>query len=143
MSPKYKHPVNVKHIEQRSFSLRFSDAISAFCGRIEFVYIHTIIFALWIITKGFGYDSFPFNFLTMAVSLEAIYLSTFILISQNRQTQHDRMTLEHNSEETDQLMKLQESQMELLNAIKEETALLKEIHRHLDPKNKTKPRKVK
>ena len=43
------------------------------------------IFAIWIATNGFGNDHFPFNFLTMAVSLEAIFLSTFILISQNRQ----------------------------------------------------------
>ena len=52
---------------------------------MRFVYIHAALFALWIATKGFGNDHFPFNFLTMAVSLEAIFLSTFILISQNRQ----------------------------------------------------------
>lgn len=74
---------------------RMSDAVTTFCGDIRFVYIHTAIFALWIGTKGFGTDSFPFNFLTMAVSLEAIFLSTFILISQNRQQEtaeaHNKM----------------------------------------------------
>jgi uncharacterized membrane protein len=64
---------------------RISDVITGFCGDMKFVYIHTALFAIWIGTKGFGSDSFPFNFLTMAVSLEAIFLSTFILISQNRQ----------------------------------------------------------
>jgi len=64
---------------------RISDAITGFCGDIRFVYVHIVAFAVWIATKGFGNDSFPFNFLTMAVSLEAIFLSTFILISQNRQ----------------------------------------------------------
>ena len=64
---------------------RISDAITSFCGKMLFVYVHALFFALWIATKGFGQDSFPFNFLTMAVSLEAIFLSTFILISQNRQ----------------------------------------------------------
>ena len=64
---------------------RLSDAITSFCGKMLFVYVHAVIFAAWIITKGFGHDTFPFNFLTMAVSLEAIFLSTFILISQNRQ----------------------------------------------------------
>ncbi len=64
---------------------RVSDAITAFCGDLRFVYIHTLLFAIWIATAGFGHDKFPFNFLTMAVSLEAIFLSTFILISQNRQ----------------------------------------------------------
>ncbi len=71
--------------EQRDLQERISDVITAFCGDMKFVYVHVIAFAVWIATKGFGSDSFPFNFLTMAVSLEAIFLSTFILISQNRQ----------------------------------------------------------
>ena len=71
--------------EQRDVQERISDVITAFCGRMLFVYVHAIAFAVWIATKGFGSDSFPFNFLTMAVSLEAIFLSTFILIAQNRQ----------------------------------------------------------
>ncbi len=70
---------------ERSLQGRLSDMITAFCGDMKFVYIHTVLFAIWIATKGFGNDHFPFNFLTMAVSLEAIFLSTFILISQNRQ----------------------------------------------------------
>jgi uncharacterized membrane protein len=64
---------------------RVSDAITGFCGDMKFVYVHVVLFAIWIATRGFGQDHFPFNFLTMAVSLEAIFLSTFILISQNRQ----------------------------------------------------------
>ena len=71
--------------EQRGLQERISDVITGFCGDMRFVYIHAVLFAVWIGTKGFGSDAFPFNFLTMAVSLEAIFLSTFILISQNRQ----------------------------------------------------------
>jgi uncharacterized membrane protein len=71
--------------EQSGLQERISDVITGFCGDMRFVYIHTLVFAVWIATKGFGSDAFPFNFLTMAVSLEAIFLSTFILISQNRQ----------------------------------------------------------
>jgi len=71
--------------EQRGLQERISDVITGFCGDMRFVYIHAVAFAVWIGTKGFGSDAFPFNFLTMAVSLEAIFLSTFILISQNRQ----------------------------------------------------------
>lgn len=66
---------------------RVADAITDFCGDMKFVYVHTLIFIVWIATAGLGHDRFPFNFLTMAVSLEAIFLSTFILISQNRQQQ--------------------------------------------------------
>jgi uncharacterized membrane protein len=69
----------------RGLQERASDVITAFCGDMKFVYLHGAFFVLWIATKGFGNDHFPFNFLTMAVSLEAIFLSTFILISQNRQ----------------------------------------------------------
>ena len=69
----------------RSLQERVSDVITGFCGDMRFVYIHAALFAIWIATKGFGNDAFPFNFLTMTVSLEAIFLSTFILISQNRQ----------------------------------------------------------
>ncbi len=68
-----------------SLQERMSDAITGFCGDMRFVYLHAAAFIIWIATKGFGSDSFPFNFLTMTVSLEAIFLSTFILISQNRQ----------------------------------------------------------
>lgn len=71
--------------EQGGLQERISDIITGFCGDMRFVYIHTLLFAVWIGTGGFGSDAFPFNFLTMAVSLEAIFLSTFILISQNRQ----------------------------------------------------------
>jgi uncharacterized membrane protein len=69
----------------RGIQERVSDVITSFCGDMKFVYVHAAAFAVWIATKGFGNDAFPFNFLTMAVSLEAIFLSTFILISQNRQ----------------------------------------------------------
>jgi len=69
----------------RGLQERIADVITGFCGDMRFVYLHTLAFAIWIATRGFGQDAFPFNFLTMVVSLEAIFLSTFILISQNRQ----------------------------------------------------------
>lgn len=69
----------------RDVQLRIADAITIFCGSMLFVYVHVVIFGVWIGARGFGHDHYPFNFLTMAVSLEAIFLSTFILISQNRQ----------------------------------------------------------
>ena len=69
----------------RGLQERIADVVTGFCGDMRFVYVHALAFALWIATRGFGQDAFPFNFLTMVVSLEAIFLSTFILISQNRQ----------------------------------------------------------
>jgi uncharacterized membrane protein len=67
-----------------------ADTISNFCGSMAFVWAHLIVFSGWIIINivpGVGhFDPFPFTFLTLVVSLEAIFLSTFILISQNHET---------------------------------------------------------
>ena len=68
---------------------RLDDAITAFSGRLYFVYFHVLWFGVWIlINLGFfgikPFDPYPFGLLTMIVSLEAIFLSTFVLISQNR-----------------------------------------------------------
>jgi uncharacterized membrane protein len=82
-APKPVNPVLVKHAEQRAeyAQNRIADAITAFAGSMTFVYIHILWFACWI---GLGVEKYPFGLLTMIVSLEAIFLSTFVMISQNR-----------------------------------------------------------
>lgn len=74
----------------RDFEDRLADGITRFAGNIKFVYFHVLWFGLWI-SAGLGwfgpkyeFDTFPFGLLTMVVSLEAIFLSTFVMISQNR-----------------------------------------------------------
>jgi uncharacterized membrane protein len=66
---------------------RVAAAIARFCGRMTFVWIHVVLFAIWIAYNALPwfepFDPYPFTFLTLVVSLEAIFLSTFILISQN------------------------------------------------------------
>ena len=84
--PKLPKPVNpalAKHYEARAASVqnRIADAITRFAGSMAFVYFHILWFAVWII---FGIEGYPFGLLTMIVSLEAIFLSTFVMISQNR-----------------------------------------------------------
>lgn len=74
---------------ERSFQDRAADAITAFAGSMVFVHLHTIWFALWVLlnTGRVGippFDPFPYGLLTMVVSLEAIFLSTLVLITQNR-----------------------------------------------------------
>ena len=77
---------------RRTATDRVADAITRFSGSMTFVYIHVVWFGLWIalnvgLVASFGlraFDEFPFGLLTMVVSLEAIFLSTFVLISQNR-----------------------------------------------------------
>ena len=77
------NPALARHAHERaqSFQNRLADRITAFSGSMGFVYIHLAWFGCWI---GFGVERYPFGLLTMIVSLEAIFLSTFVLISQNR-----------------------------------------------------------
>ena len=75
--------------KKRTTQDKLADAITDFTGSMAFVYIHVALFAVWIIvnvgwTPWAIFDAFPFGLLTMIVSLEAIFLSTFVLISQNR-----------------------------------------------------------
>jgi len=77
------HPVLKAHVERRKSRIqdRLADSITRFAGSMSFVYVHVVWFGAWI---GFGVEHFPYGLLTMIVSLEAIFLSTFLLISQNR-----------------------------------------------------------
>jgi uncharacterized membrane protein len=81
-----------KVTDARTIGGRIADGITDFTGSMAFVYVHIVWFALWILLNvGLiqiphisEFDKFPFSLLTMIVSLEAIFLSTFVLISQNR-----------------------------------------------------------
>jgi uncharacterized membrane protein len=76
--------------EERTPSDRVAEAIANFCGSMTFVWVHVVWFGIWILINVIPrlphIDPFPFTFLTLVVSLEAIFLSTFILISQNHDT---------------------------------------------------------
>ena len=74
---------------KRSLQAYLADSITVFSGRMVFIYVHVVWFGAWILWNqgAFGlkpFDPFPYGLLTMIVSLEAIFLSTFVLISQNR-----------------------------------------------------------
>ena len=81
---------------ERNLQDRMADAITSFSGRMVFVYVHVVWFGVWVLLNtgwlgGRPFDPFPYGLLTMVVSLEAIFLSTFVLISQNRlseETEH-------------------------------------------------------
>jgi uncharacterized membrane protein len=93
------HPVLAKRIRHetavvrkiRSEQNRLTDAITNFAGSMSFVYVHTVWFGVWVainlglLGASLAFDRFPFGLLTMIVSLEAIFLATFVMISQNRQ----------------------------------------------------------
>jgi uncharacterized membrane protein len=75
----------------RSHADRFADLVARFCGSITFVWVHAAVFAAWIAWNALPvlphFDPYPFTFLTLCVSLEAIFLSSFILIQQMRITE--------------------------------------------------------
>ncbi len=111
-------PVVLQEAERRAASvqLRIADAITTFAGSMRFVYAHIVIFGVWIVTGLFGLDKSPFELLTLIVSLEAIFLSTFVMIAQNRQASFAQAKADHD---------FVSQEKELMT----NTELTKEIHR--------------
>lgn len=102
------HPVVISQRANRAadIQLRVADAITAFAGSMKFVYVHIVLFALWMLF----FEKSPWPTLTLVVSLEAIFLSTFVMIGQNRQAtfqqakaDHDYLTSERELEENTKL----------------------------------------
>jgi uncharacterized membrane protein len=115
---------------------RIADHITTFAGSMAFVYIHILWFGCWI---GFGVEDYPFGLLTMIVSLEAIFLSTFVMISQNRadakrQVIADQQwtTVQEEDTQNKELLTLSHEQdrqnKELLELSKRILALTEELH---------------
>jgi uncharacterized membrane protein len=90
---------NIETEDKRTAVMRVADWISEFSGSLPFLFIHLVIFAAWIAlnvgplarSSFGGWDEYPFGLLTMSVSLEAIILSVFVLLSQSRQVARDRV----------------------------------------------------
>jgi uncharacterized membrane protein len=135
----HPHPTTEHMAAERGedWQLRLADRITSFAGSMVFVWVHVALFSLWIVLLGYALtvDPFPFGFLTMIVSLEAIFLSTFVMIGQNRSAEfaarkaaHDyqvqNVELGHNTELTEQVHDL-----------------VVEIHKLVQPKPRT-PRKT-
>ena len=117
------NPALVRHAEQRARSIenRIADRITAFAGSMPFVYIHIAWFGCWI---AFGVEHYPYGLLTMIVSLEAIFLSTFVMISQNRadakrQVIADQQwqTVEEEDRQNQELLELSRQILDLTKAI--------------------------
>jgi uncharacterized membrane protein len=117
------NPALLRQAEQRAKSIqnRIADRITAFAGSMWFVYIHIAWFACWI---GFGVENYPYGLLTMIVSLEAIFLSTFVMISQNRadakrQALADQQwqTVQEEDRQNQELLALSRQILELTTAI--------------------------
>jgi uncharacterized membrane protein len=128
-APRPLNPALLKDAEQRAENVqsRVADKITAFAGSMAFVYLHVIWFGCWI---GFGAEKYPFGLLTMIVSLEAIFLSTFVMISQNRADAKRQVLAD------DQWKTVQEEDgqnQELLDLSKQILDLTKEVHARYRP----------
>ncbi|HEX6490837.1 MAG TPA: DUF1003 domain-containing protein [Gaiellaceae bacterium] len=126
------NPVLIQHAEQRASHLqaRIADTITKFAGSMAFVYVHVLWFAVWI---GLRIEKFPFGLLTMIVSLEAIFLSTFVMISQNR-ADEKRQVL---ADQQWHMVNTEEKQNEELLTISNEIlALTRDVHQLTIPGRK-------
>lgn len=96
---------------------RASDMVTAFAGSWSFLGIHVVWFTLWIVLH---IEPFPFGLLTMIVSLEAIFLSTLVMMSQNRSAQKDHVRDDHEAEEVHFLYQINQQQLEILQLLRKE-----------------------
>lgn len=120
------HPAAIEHQETRAadFQLRIADAITKFAGSMRFVYIHAVVFVAWMLVV----EKDPWPTLTLVVSLEAIFLSTFVMIGQNRQADFARRKADHDFLEQELELKLN---TEVTKAVHE---LTKQIHAAVERK---------
>ena len=107
------HPAVLAELQQRTddVQLRIADRITAFAGSMRFVYLHAALFTVWML----AFEGRPWPTLTLVVSLEAIFLSTFVMIGQNRQAAFQQAKADHDYGTADQLLE-------------ENTRLTRQIH---------------
>jgi uncharacterized membrane protein len=117
------HPVVLAQWEKRNadFQLRIADKITTFAGSMQFVYLHAAVFAAWMVF----FEGRPWPTLTLVVSLEAIFLSTFVMIGQNRQAAFQQAKADHDYENMNNLLA---ENTTLVRRLQQQT---EELHRHV------------
>jgi uncharacterized membrane protein len=122
------NPALLEHARKRAESVqnRIADRITTFAGSMAFVYIHLVWFGSWIV---FRVEKYPYGLLTMIVSLEAIFLSTFVMISQNRADAKRQavadlqwQTVQEEDKQNVQLLDLSNQILELTKAVHDFTS---------------------
>jgi len=122
ISPAVPHPALLQHAQERAQSLqnRIADHITAYAGSMHFVYLHVAIFIVWMTLI----EEKPWPTLTLIVSLEAIFLSTFVMISQNRAdgkrqvlAAEEWKSVQLEEKQNEQLLDLSKQILELTDAI--------------------------
>ncbi|HKW68972.1 MAG TPA: DUF1003 domain-containing protein [Candidatus Dormibacteraeota bacterium] len=122
----HAHPVNVVHHEEATFGEQLADGIATFIGSWPFLILQTVLVATWItintleITGRIHIDPYPYILLNLAFSTQAAYTGPVLLLAGNRQSQKDRLTLEHAAHEAD---KADRQNVQILRAIQQNTEL--------------------
>ena len=120
--PSTPHPALVEHAHQRAENIqnRIADRITAYAGSMHFVYLHIALFAIWMLLI----EKSPWPTLTLSVSLEAIFLSTFVMISQNRADEkrqvlasQEYQSVQLEEQQNEQLLEISKQILDLTNAI--------------------------
>ncbi|HEY3410653.1 MAG TPA: DUF1003 domain-containing protein, partial [Propionicimonas sp.] len=129
--PPARHPVVNRFDSERAnhLELRLADRITAFVGSMRFVYLHVLLFGTWMLV----FEKSPWPTLTLAVSLEAIFLSCFVMIGQNNQAAFQQAKADHEYQHGEQELKLN---TELTRAIHE---LTREVHERVVANTSTAP----
>ena len=119
------HPTVVAQFEKRAsdLQLRIADKITAFAGSMHFVFLHAFLFALWMLV----FEKSPWPTLTLIVSLEAIFLSTFVMIAQNRQAAFQQAKADHDYGDVNRLL------VENTNLTRTIHRLTEELHKYALP----------
>jgi len=117
------HPAVLEQFEKRTSDaqLRLADKITAFAGSMNFVYLHIVLFALWMLV----FEKSPWPTLTLIVSLEAISLSTFVMIGQNRQAAFQQTKSDRDYRDVSELL------VQNTNLTRAIDQMTDELHRHL------------
>src|ERR1700682_1186665 len=129
----HQHPVNVLHHDEATFGEMLADKISAGIGSWTFLIVQSFLVALWLTLNIVGFmshwDPFPFILLNLLFSVQAAYTGPVLLLAGNRQSQKDRLTLEHAAYEAD---KADEQNVEILKAIQHNTEVTLTILKHVE-----------
>jgi uncharacterized membrane protein len=117
------HPAVVEEFDKRTSDaqLRIADKITSFAGSMSFVYLHIVMFTVWMLFI----ERSPWPTLTLIVSLEAIFLSTFVMIGQNRQAAFQQAKADNDYQDVNKLLV---ENTDLTRAIHHETD---ELHQHV------------
>ena len=130
----HKHPVNQAHYEEATTSERVADQLAAAVGSWPFIISQSALMVAWVYFNVWGifvahWDPYPFILLNLVLSFQATYAGPIVLLAGNRQSQKDRITLEHAADESD---KGEEHITRILTEIRKNTELTLQILRELE-----------